>query len=82
MKQGNVYRLLVAVILFIGAQAVNAGSFGYQSAPAASQGQPMVAEPAAGGVLNLAGTPEPGTLSMIIVGGLLVAFGIGFKRQD
>ena len=82
MKQNNVYGLIAAGILFLAAHSMDGASFGYQPAPAVSQGSTASNEVAETANVALASSPEPGTLSIVVLGGLLVVFGVGFKRKD
>ena len=61
---------------------MDGASFGYQPAPALSQSSTALNDVTETADVALASTPEPGTLSMVVLGGLLVVLGVGFKRKD
>ncbi len=82
MKQSNIYGLIAAGILFLAAHSMDGASFGYQPAPELSQGSTALNNVTDTADVAWASTPEPGTLSMVVLGGLLVAFGVGFKRKN
>lgn len=82
MNKSNVYGLIAAGILFLAAHSMDGASFGYQPAPPLSQGSTASKDVTDKAEVALASSPEPGTLSMVVLGGLLVVFGVGFNRKN